>query len=104
VQFGSDCVVIVSDSHNGLQMKGSTYTGLEYRSPAGRTMFEDYSLFMDELTSVSQVVYGYSPCCARFDMNPKLETEAHVCAAIANSYGHIAYDLTEFWVSINPSV
>ncbi|MFM7921314.1 MAG: hypothetical protein ACKPJJ_13910 [Planctomycetaceae bacterium] len=36
--------------------------GLEYRSPAGRTMFDEYNSFMDELTSFSQVVYGYSPC------------------------------------------
>ncbi|MFM7988144.1 MAG: hypothetical protein ACKPKO_53410, partial [Candidatus Fonsibacter sp.] len=57
---------------------------------------------MDELTSFSQVEYGFSLCYERFDMNPKLETEAHECAAIANSYGHIAYDLTEFWVSIKP--
>ena len=59
-------------------------------------MFEEYSLFMDELTSFSQVAYGYSPCYERFDMNHKLEPKAHACAAIANSYGHIAYDLSEF--------
>ena len=35
-------------------------------------------------------------------MSPKLEVEAHACAAIANSFGHIPYDLTEFWVSIRP--
>ncbi|MFM7988660.1 MAG: hypothetical protein ACKPKO_56045, partial [Candidatus Fonsibacter sp.] len=95
-----DFVVIVIDAHNGLQIKDSIYAGLEYRSPAGRTMFEEYSLFMDELASFSQVVYGYSPCYERFDMNPRLEVEAHACAAIANSFGHISYDLSEVWVSI----
>ncbi|MFM7990521.1 MAG: hypothetical protein ACKPKO_65500, partial [Candidatus Fonsibacter sp.] len=72
----SDFIVVVIDAHNGLQMHDSTYTGLEYRSPAGRTMFDEYCLFMDELTSFSQVVYGYSPCYERFDMNPRLEVEA----------------------------
>ncbi|MFM7978844.1 MAG: hypothetical protein ACKPKO_05965, partial [Candidatus Fonsibacter sp.] len=94
LQFGSDFIGIVIDAHNGLQMKDSTYTGLEYRSPAGRTMFDEYCLFMDELTSFSQVVYGYSPCYERFDMNPRLEAEAHACAAIANSFGHISHDLS----------
>ena len=51
LQFGSDFVAIVIDAHNGLQMKDTVYTGLEYRSPAGRTMFEEYNSFMDELTS-----------------------------------------------------
>ncbi|MFM7982210.1 MAG: hypothetical protein ACKPKO_23110, partial [Candidatus Fonsibacter sp.] len=100
LQFGSDFIVIVIDAHNGLQIKDSTYSRLEYRSPTGRTMFDEYNLFMDELTSFSQVAYGCSPCYERFDTNPKLEVEAHACAAIANSYGHIAYDLTEFWVYI----
>ncbi|MFM7989017.1 MAG: hypothetical protein ACKPKO_57860, partial [Candidatus Fonsibacter sp.] len=56
LQFGSDFIVIVVDAYSGLQMKDFVYTGLEYRSPAGRTMFDEYSLFMDELTSFSQVV------------------------------------------------
>ncbi|MFM7981401.1 MAG: hypothetical protein ACKPKO_19000, partial [Candidatus Fonsibacter sp.] len=51
---------------------------------------------MDELTSFS------SPCYERFDMNPRLEAEAHACAAIANSYGHISFNLSEFWISIKP--
>ena len=40
LQFGSDFIVIVIDAHSGLQMNDFTYTGLEYRSPVGRTMFE----------------------------------------------------------------
>ncbi|MFM7986243.1 MAG: hypothetical protein ACKPKO_43715 [Candidatus Fonsibacter sp.] len=51
LQFGSDFIVIVIDAHNGLQMKDAVYTGLEYRSPAGRTMFDEYNSFMDELRS-----------------------------------------------------
>jgi hypothetical protein len=37
--FGSDFVVIVIDAHNGLHL-GNKYTGLEYKSPTGKTIFE----------------------------------------------------------------
>ena len=71
--FGSDCVVIVIDAHNGLQL-GNAYTGLKHKPPTGNTIFEEYNAccFLDELFYFAQVVYGYSDCSERFQMDPTL--------------------------------
>ena len=53
--FGSDFVVIVVDAHNGLQL-GNQYTGLKHKTPTGRTIYEEYQAFFDELSYFAQVV------------------------------------------------
>ena len=102
LQFGSDVVVLVFDAHNGLQLVTTRYTGLDYTTAIGTTMFEEYKMLMKELTSFSQVVYGFSACSERFAMDVRLEREGHACAALATSYGFIAYPLAEFWEIIKP--
>jgi len=102
LQFGSDFVVLVFDAHNGLHMSGTKYTGLQFVTASGNTVFDEYRKLMEELTSFLQVVYGYSPCWERFDMDRRLGEEAHVCAALATAWGHITYDLSDFWESIRP--
>ena len=91
LQFGSDFVVIVLDAHNGLQLHATKYTGLDYKTALGTTTFDDYKLLMKELTSFSQVIYGYSPCHERFGMDIRLESDASACAAIATSFGIVPY-------------
>ena len=54
--FGSDFIVLVFDAHNGLQMTDSVYTGLQFGTPNGRTMYDEYRSFMEELSHFSQVV------------------------------------------------
>ncbi|MFM7980997.1 MAG: hypothetical protein ACKPKO_16940, partial [Candidatus Fonsibacter sp.] len=100
LQFGSDFVVLVLYAHNGLQVHGTIYTGLSYKTVMGNTMFDEYRMLMEELTSFSQVVYGFSPCWERFDMDNRLAEEAHACAVLANAWGHISCDLSDFGESI----
>ena len=38
--WGSDFVVLVFASHNGLQMDPRQYTGLDYVTPLGKTAFK----------------------------------------------------------------
>ncbi|MFM7987782.1 MAG: hypothetical protein ACKPKO_51570, partial [Candidatus Fonsibacter sp.] len=85
LQFGSDFVALVFDAHNGLQMSGMTYTGLQYKTAVGNTVFDEYRKLMEEVTSFSQVVYGYSPCWEIIDMDRRLGEEAHACAALATA-------------------
>ena len=59
----------------GLQL-GNSYTGLKHRTPTGKTVFEEYHAFFDELSYFAQVVYGYSDCSERFQMDPTLDEEA----------------------------
>ena len=99
--FGSDFVVIVVDAHNGLQM-GNNYTGLKHKTPTGRTMYEEYQTLLDELSYFAQVVYGYSDCSERFQMDSTLDEEARTCAVIARNYGLIPYSLRDFWETIKP--
>ena len=35
-------------------------------------------------------------------MDKRLAEEAHACAVLATVWGHISYDLSEFWESIKP--
>ena len=55
--FGNDFVVIVIDAHNGLHM-GNNYSGLSFVCPSGKTMYQKYCAFMEELYHFSQVVYA----------------------------------------------
>ena len=93
--FGSDFVVIVVDAHNGLQL-GNNYTGLKHKTPTGKTVFEEYHAFFDELSYFAQVVYGYSDCSERFQMDPTLDEEARTCALAAKGFGLIPYSLKDF--------
>jgi len=68
--FGSDCVVIVIDAHSGLQM-GSNYTGLSFVLPSGKTTYREYCAFMEKLYHFTQVVYAYSDCSERFQMDSR---------------------------------
>ena len=99
--FGTQCVVIAIDAHNGLQM-GNTYTGLQYNSPSGRTMYQEYCSFVDELSHIAQAVYAYSDCAERFQMDERLDEEARTCAVLARSYGMIPYAWSTFWEYIKP--
>ena len=99
--FGSDFVVIVIDAHNGLQM-GSSYTGFKYKTPTGKTMYDEYKAFFEELSCFAQVVYGYSDCSERFQMDPRLDEEALTCAVTARQYGLIPYSLKDHWETIKP--
>ena len=99
--FGSDFVVIVIDAHNGLQL-GNNYTGLKYKSPTGKTIFEEYHAFFDELYYFAQVVYGYSDCSERFQMDPTLDEEARTCAVVARGFGMMPYSLKDFGETIKP--
>ncbi|MFM7986202.1 MAG: hypothetical protein ACKPKO_43505, partial [Candidatus Fonsibacter sp.] len=102
LQFGSDFVGIVLDAHNGLQLHATKYTGLEYVTAMGTTTFDDYKMLMKELSSFSQVVYGYSPCHERFALDARLDSDASACAAIATSFGIVPYSLADFWDRIKP--
>ena len=61
-------MVIVVDAHNGFQLRNN-YTGLKHNTPTGKTVFEEYHAFFDELSHFAQVVYGYSDCSERFQMD-----------------------------------
>jgi hypothetical protein len=75
LRFGSDFVVLVFDAHNGLQMHPTKYTGLDYTTKSGKTMFQEYDMLMKELEPFSQVVYGYSACPETFGMDSQLERD-----------------------------
>ena len=100
--FGSDFVILWFDAHNGLQMHPLFYTGLNYVSPSGRTVFQEYKMLMEEVSRFSQVVYCYSDCPERFGMDMRLEQEARVLAATARDYGLIANSLASFGDLIKP--
>ena len=42
LMFGSDFIVLVFDAHNGRQWSNTAYIGLEFGTPNGRTMYEEY--------------------------------------------------------------
>ena len=48
---------------------------------------------MDELSQFWQVVYAYSDCSERFQMDPRLDEEARTRAVIARSYGLVSYSI-----------
>ena len=52
---------------------------------------------MEELSHFSQVIYAYSDCSERFQMDPRLDEEARTCAVITRSYGLIPFSLASFW-------
>ena len=39
-------------------------------------MYQEYCAFREELSHFSQVVYAYSNCSERFEMDPRLDEEA----------------------------
>ena len=88
--------VIVLDARNGLQQHDHRYTGLNYASPAGKSVYVEYGQLMDALSQFSQVVNGYSDCAERFQMGPKLDEESRALAAMARYYGMIPYSLSHF--------
>ena len=94
-------MAIVIDAHNGLQMQ-SDYTGLQYVSPSGRTMYQEYCSFMDELSHFSQVVSAFPDCAERLHMNEMLDEEARTCAVLARSYGPIPFFIVELLESSKP--
>ena len=100
--FGRDFVVHWFDSHSGLQMNTSRYTGLNFVSPSGKTVFDEYKLLMEELSRFSQAIYCHSDCPERFGMDGLLEHEARVLAATARDYGLITYSMASHWDLIKP--
>ncbi len=55
-----------SDARNGRSMSNNDYTCLQYVDPYGKTLYQEYGQLMDELSHVSQGVYGYSDCAELF--------------------------------------
>ena len=102
VYFGSDFVVLRFDAHNGLQMHSLCYTGLGYKTPSGRTMFEEYRMLFEELSHFSQVVDCCSDCPERFGTDPRLEQESRALASVARDYGIVTYSMSSVWGSIRP--
>ena len=93
-RFGSDFVVIVFDALNGLQQRDHRYAGLNYIPPAGKSVYVVYGQFMEELSPFSQVVYCYSDCAERYQMDSRQGDEARALAAMASNYGRIPYSLS----------
>ena len=75
------------DAHDGLQMHTTKYTGLSYVTPSGKDVYAEYNIFFEELTRFSQVVYSYSDCVVRFDMEKRLDIESRTLAQFARTYG-----------------
>ena len=48
-------VPVVFDVHNSLQMDPDTYAWLDYVTPFGKTMFQEYEAFFERLSHLSQV-------------------------------------------------
>jgi hypothetical protein len=48
------------------------------------------------------MVYGYSDCSERFQMDPVLDEEARTCAVAARNCCLIPYSLKDFWETIKP--
>ena len=94
VYFGSDFVILWFDAHNGLHMNLLYYTGLNYMTPSGRSIYQEYKMLFDELFHFSQVVYCYSDCPERFGM----DQEPRALASIARDYGIIMYCVSSFWI------
>ena len=65
-------------------------------------MYQEYCAYMEELSQFSQVVYAYSDCSARFQMDARLDEEARTCVVIARSYGLVQFSLASFWETIKP--
>ena len=102
VFFGSDFVILWFCAHNGLQMHPHHYTGLNFISPSGRSVYQEYKMMFDELAHFSHVVYCYSDCPERFGMDMRLEQESRALASIARDYRLITYCVSGFWDSIKP--
>ena len=49
-------------------------------------MYQEYCAFIEELSNFLQVVYAYSDCSERLQMDSRLDEEARTCAVIARSY------------------
>ena len=75
---------------------------MKHNTPTGKTVFEEYHAFFDELSYFAQVVYGYSDCSERFQMDPMLDEEARTCAVAARDSGLIPYSLKDFWETSKP--
>ena len=55
-------------------------------------MYEEYQAFFDELSYFAQVVYCYSDCSERFQMDPALDEEARTCAVTARWLNSILFE------------
>ena len=87
--WGSDFVVVLFDSHNGLQMDPNRYTGRDYVSPSGKTMSREYEALFERLSLslslFSQVVYCYSDWSERVQMDSRLDIESRALAERART-------------------
>ena len=101
--------VIVVDDHNGLCGKESTYIGLNPREAATETEKEqrqqalrDYSDFFTELTYFGRVIYCYSPCPERFQMDMRLSGDSTLLADMSKHFGCLLVNIEPFRLSLEP--
>ncbi|MFM7988379.1 MAG: hypothetical protein ACKPKO_54615, partial [Candidatus Fonsibacter sp.] len=78
LQFQSVIVVIIDDHNALIDEKNSKYLGVREHEQA----FTGYRRLFTELRSMSRVVYGFSDCPERFQMDVKLREDSRLLAGM----------------------
>ena len=101
--------VIITDDHNGLCGKGSKYIGLNPHEAASESekeqrqrVLREYCEFFTELTYFWRVIYCYSPCPERFQMDLRLRDDSTMLASMSKHFGCLPVNIEPFWLSIAP--